>query len=352
MLGSTENAYTIPEDMSLLQLMLDDTRKQPPIYRFSKYWHAKAKNAAKEIEKHGLSDFRGSSNSVGVSFGDCMYCDARHLLSSGARKPFQFLFTKVFPFKNIFDAQVALTTRYAEDAIRLRGYLDSTHPYWTRILSQYKIPYSVAGGCRDWFELNGQKISNRYMTLMDTIDCIHKVVDFSKVRSFFEIGGGYGVNVHLLIENFPNIKKIVYLDIPPNLYVGTQYLKTFYGNKVKDYRATRDLSEIRFADNDELEIICIASWQIEKLKTPIDVFHNAHSFVEMTPEIVKNYAKLIENLPNGKNTTITMATYDCGDLTTTIPPDDLKTFFNKKFQTSIQNLYPKEQWKNYIFIGR
>ena len=31
-----------------------------------------------------------------------------------------------------------------------------------------------------------------------------------KTKSFFEIGGGFGANIHFLVTNFSNIKKILY----------------------------------------------------------------------------------------------------------------------------------------------
>lgn len=80
----------------------------------------------------------------------------------------------------------------------------------------------------------------------------------------FEIGGGFGQYIHVLLQNYSNIKKILYLDIVPNIYVGTQYLKRFYGESVIDYNITRKMNKIQFSDNNKLEIICIAPWQIEK----------------------------------------------------------------------------------------
>ena len=218
--------HTIPDDLHLLKTMLNDSCSQPSIYKPGKYWLAKTKNAVKEIEKFGLNDFRGSGNSIGTSFADNMYCDVRTQLSFGIRKPFRFLFDTVFPFKQIFNAQVKLTRAYAQEMITLRGYVYSTAARVADLMDRYTIPYSLAGGCVDFFAYKGQNIAHQYMNLLDTHDKVATCVDFSKARSFFEIGGGFGVNLHLLIENYKNLKKFVYLDIPPNLYVGTQYLKS------------------------------------------------------------------------------------------------------------------------------
>lgn len=127
------------------------------------------------------------------------------------------------------------------------------------------------------------------------IEAFRKVIDFSKMSTVFEIGGGFGVWPHLLLTMFPNVKKVAYLDIPPTLYVATQYLRHFFGDAVVDYRTTRNIDHIAFCKDDELEILCICPWQIEKLNISATVLWNTSSFSEMTPEIVHNYAKHVKS---------------------------------------------------------
>ena len=100
-----------------------------------------------------------------------------------------------------------------------------------------------------------------------------------------------------------------------------------------------------------MEIICIAPWQIENLKLSIDIFYNAHSFVEMTPEIVSNYAAHIEKLPHAHNTKIILVSYDRYNLETTLDPDHLKSFFTKNFQKIEQDMLPGGERKNFIYVG-
>jgi putative sugar O-methyltransferase len=121
-------------------------------------------------------------------------------------------------------------------------------------------------------------------------DQIAHAAKYKVAKSLFEIGGGFGVNVHLVLENYPNIRKVLYLDVPPNLYIGTQYLKVFYGDRLRDYRETRSLSTIQFSNDKEIEIIAIAPWQLSQVSAQFDIFHNAHSFVEVPQETVQFYA--------------------------------------------------------------
>ena len=174
--------------------------------------------------------------------------------------------------------------------------------------------------------------------MADRIDKLSKSFDFKKTKSFFEIGGGYGANIHLIVTNFSNIKKILYLDTVPNIFVGTSYLKRYFGNKVKDYIELRNLNKISFSKNDELEILCIPPWLIERVDAEIDHFHNANSFVEMPKGVIKNYTKFIKKF---KTKEISLISYDGFDLKTTFNPEELNEFFNSKLKIS---------WEDHLII--
>ena len=174
-------------------------------------------------------------------------------------------------------------------------------------------------------------------------------------RTVFEIGGGFGTNIHLLLENYPNIRKVVYLDIPPNLYVGTQYLKAFYGEAVFDYRNLKNSEKIKFADTDDLEIFCIAPWQIENLQVHVDIFMNSHSFVEMPKEIVSNYAHHFLGSPGSEKSAVVLVTYDGYDPATTLDPASLPRFFpDREFQFFESETLMDKSRKNlyYVSVGK
>ena len=165
--------------------------------------------------------------------------------------------------------------------------------------------------------------------MANRIENLSSKFDFSKIQSFFEIGGGFGANIHFLLTNFPNIKKIIYLDLVPNIFVGTEYLRRFYNESVKDYLVTKKLSKIEFENNDKLEIICIPPWEIEKLDIKIDHFHNAASFVEMPKKVIENYCKFIKKFEAKE---ISLISYDKFDKNTTINPESLNFFFDNKLK--------------------
>ena len=179
------------------------------------------------------------------------------------------------------------------------------------------------------------------------VNNLSKNFDFKNIKSYFEIGGGFGSNIHFLITNFPNIKKILYLDTVPNIYVGTEYLRHHYKEKVKDYLELRNLNKISFSKNNELEIFCIPPWLIEKVETEIDHFHNSASFVEMPKKVISNYVKFIKNLSTRE---ISLISYGGFDLKTTFNPEELNSFFDDKLSVSWKNSLIEEYNKKEIYL--
>ena len=150
------------------------------------------------------------------------------------------------------------------------------------------------------------------------------------------------------------------LNIVPNIYVGTQYLKRFYGGSVIDYNITRKMNKIQFSDNNKLEIICIAPWQIEKVQCSIDFFHNSHSFIEMPKNVILNYFKYIGKFisENGRISIVTYLnpTYHIQPAIKNVPflvdiTSILDKFFLKKLKSYQKNDLLYENRKNYFFIG-
>ncbi len=339
---------SLKDEFDLLGAMIDDAEHQAALYHPGPYWAEKSRSAIKEIKKYGISDFRGSTNLIGMSYADNICTDARNSYNQGLRKFANYL-AKAFPVSKIFASQVQLTSVHANNSIQLAQEVAKLKIKYCSIFEKYSIPYSLLGGCLTKAEINGSYYSTHYLNLLDQHDKIASRINFSKVHTLFEIGGGFGANVHLLLHNYKNIKKVLYLDIPPNLYVGTQYLKSFYGNAVIDYKTSKNMSLIGFKDDDSLEIYCIAPWQIEQFAGSIDVFINSHSFVEMPEIVVQNYARKFSNFYGSDESAIALTSYDCFNLDSTFQPSLLTSFFSARdfehfeaetfFNSTSKNLY-------------
>ncbi len=321
----------IDEQPALLDLMVSDSRATGK-YAPGPYWKGKTTAAVREIKRHGLADFRGFTSGVGTSFADHAHVDILPAFGTSLRgSALQFLLERVRPLSPVMNLQINLTRSWLLRALSLNAQCLRSSAETQDLLARYSMPEPRLGGCVLTVEIGGEEIAIRYLELLQRIDRANEIVPIADVRSLFEIGGGFGANVHLMVENFSNLRKIVYLDIPPNLYVGTCYLRTLYGDAVRDFSTTQSLSRIAFADDDSLEIIAICPWQIEALDLEVDLFWNSDSFIEMPRNVVANYAARVLALPGSSRTKIVLATYDGGihdgSIEDTLRPDELPTFF-------------------------
>tara|TARA_B100001564_G_C20646235_1_gene674533 strand:- start:867 stop:1871 length:1005 start_codon:yes stop_codon:yes gene_type:complete len=329
----------------LNSLIRDEKTTNRSLYSSGPYWDYKNRRAILEIKKKGLDDFRGTSSGIGTSFADNIVLDIRNEFNIKGR-----IVGKIFslPILNkIFNGQLNLTQRYINDFIKNQSIVYQNNKNVENLINKYQFKNTTEFGCVQIFEKSGIEYSTIYIEMADRIDKLSKSFNFKNIKSFFEIGGGFGVNVHFLITNFPNIKKILYLDAVPNIYVGTKYLEHHFGNKVKSYLALKNLDKISFQKNDELEILCIPPWLIEKVDVEIDHFHNAASFVEMPRVVIDNYVRFIKNF---KTKEISLISYDGYDLKTTFNPEELNLFFDNKLKVSWKHNCIEEYNKKLLFL--
>ncbi|MEK9657769.1 MAG: putative sugar O-methyltransferase [bacterium] len=350
-----KNKIEIKNNIKLLKCMVQDQEQQSAIYHPGPYWVDKARTATDQLITHGLKYFRGNSNDIGNEFADNTLIDIRDGFTLGWKRKIASWLTKQYPLNRVYDAQVACTKRFATRCNQYIQEIVDLSPRTAHLVHNYKLPYSLLGGSECNVCINDKRYSAHYLMLLDQHDHLSEKVNFKSLSSVFEIGPGFGVNIHLLIENYPNIKKFLYLDIPPNLYVGTQYLKAFYGNAIKDYESLRDVKELRFTPNDELEVLCIAPWQIECFRDSVDLLMNAYSFVEMPKKVVENYVEKFKKFPDSDKTKIALISYASYDLKTTYHPDELPLFFKDinfdKFERDIYLKLDAFTKKNYMYVS-
>ena len=316
--------------MNLLNTLINDEKKEnKELYSSGSYWDYKNKKTILEIKKKGLNEFRGLSTGIGTSFADNIVYDIRNELNIRGK-----IVSKIFSFpliNRLYKYQLSNTKNYIDLYLENLAIVYKNNSEVKKLIEKYKFENTTEFGCVYKFQYLKKEYSIHYLKIADRVNKLSEVFNFDNIRSYFEIGGGFGANIHFLITNYPNIKKIIYLDAVPNIFVGTEYLKFHYKSKVKDYLNTRDKNEICFEDNDELEIICIPPWEIEKINTKTDHFHNAASFVEMPKKIVKNYVSFIKKF---KTKDISLISYDEFDLKTTFNPEDLSKFFDDQLNIS------------------
>ena len=323
--------------MLIDELIRDEKKNNKSLYSSGPYWDYKNSRAILEIQKKGIQDFRGLTAGIGTSFSDNEVLDVRNEYNIKGR-----IVGKIFslPLLNtIFNSQLKLTKSYIHSYLLNKSLVYENDRNVHDLLKKYKFENTTEFGCISSFKYLNKKYSCHYLEMADRISKLSKQFNFNDISSLFEIGGGFGANIHFLITNFPNIKKILYLDVVPNIYVGTEYLRSFYKDNIKDYSDLKNLDTISFSKNNELEILCIPPWLIEKVDANIDHFHNAASFVEMPKNIVENYVKFIRKF---KTKEISLISYDRFDSNTTFNPEELNIFFNNELKIS---------WKNTLIEG-
>jgi len=327
------------------QLIKDEKKIDRKIYSSGPYWSRKNKRAIIEIKKKGLKDFRGLTAGIGSSFADNVILDFRNELNIKGR-----ILGRVFSLpglNKIFEGQLHITKNHLDSFIQNQAIVFQNSKNIQNLINKYRFENTTDFGCIQLFEYLNKKYSCYYLEMSDRINKLSQSFNFKATKSFFEIGGGFGANIHFLIQNFSNIKKILYLDVVPNIYVGTSYLKRYFGEKVKDYTELKNLNKISFSKNDELEILCIPPWLIERVEAEIDHFHNAASFVEMPKEVIKNYVKFIKKF---KTKEISLISYDNFDTKTTFNPKELNEFFDNKLRISWENTLIKEYNKKFMYL--
>jgi putative sugar O-methyltransferase len=343
-----DSADLIPNKIELLLSLLKDYKNTNALYKAGPYWDKITKKAVKDIKRFGINDFRGGGNAIGTAFTDTAIIDVRNNWNIGLQNYVSFFQTKIYPFNKIFDSQVTYSEAYFHRLNESINHIILNDPELLLMLEKFKPPeQSIKGGCKTHCNINGMNVSHHYIEMLWRLRNISQKIELGKNKTYFEIGGGFGSFVHCILTNYKKVRKVVYLDIPPNLYIGTQYLRSFYGDSVKDYNELRTKTEISFKDDDSLEIFCIAPWQIENLRCEVDWFHNSNSFVEMSKSIVENYGKFVKRLMS-KNGSISLVSYDKFDLATSYDPTELPKLLNHRKGELKVSKHPRALWRSRI----
>ena len=317
-------------------LIIDEKKTNRKLYSSGPIWDYKNKKSIYQLKKKSINNFRGLNSGVATSFSDNLVYDIRNEYNWRGRLVSKFLSIPII--KSVFNSQLKVTLNHIENLIKYQATAYENNDRVFELLNKYNFENTTEFGCVQKFSKNNKEYSVNYVEMAHRIENLSKIFDFNKINTFFEIGGGFGSNIHFLLQNFKNIKKVVFLETVPNILVATEYLRFFYQNCVIDYIDTKKNKKISFEKNNQLEIICIPPWEIEKLDIEIDHFHNAHSFVEMPLNVLKNYS---HHLIKNKTKQISLVSYYDNSSKKTYDPkksidaSKLNEFFNNKLNSNI-----------------
>ena len=317
------------DDISLLNLMIADMVQQQGVHQASGYWTRHTNKIRKAIMRYGLKNFR-SMPEISRAYGDPPFVyDPVDLLPTGSPRARALRLLRRLPlikylqkgFYKINKANIAELNRYKDLYISTQ-----LHRIGMELLPGGCWPDTLAGNPNCTVKIGDTAVGQANLRSMVEIRDCGQAVDFGAVRVAMEIGGGIGAYTHMLLHCYSGIRKFIYLDIPPVLYVSTQYLRNYFGDAVIDYRRSASMEKITFQENDELEIYCIAPWQLPLVESSINYFWNSASFQEMPEEVVDNYAQQVGRLKDAENFQMALYVYDRHDDNTLSYETILKLF--------------------------
>lgn len=297
-----------------------------PLYSPGPYWRTKIDNAWTEIQKHGIHNFRSGQYSLGGSMSESPHLDVRTNIPNTFKGKVLRAILDYRPFKNIFESQIVWTKNLLDEKIAYQSKYLSLEPRFQELMKKFKVPGQNLGNPAHLISVGDLSFTSDYLLIADLHEHFSSHLNFSQVRSFLEIGGGYGANLDFVFANYSNVRKAIYVDLGPNLYLATMYLHSIYGPAVKDAESVADHENFRFGSDDDLEIYCILPEQLDKFIGSVDFFQNSDSFVEMPMIAAKNYSSIVEKILH-KNSNIVITSYDNFDTNTTYNPDVIPSFF-------------------------
>jgi putative sugar O-methyltransferase len=291
----------IPCDPGLLREMMADMRRSDPLSQPGQYWEHYCNSIATAIEEHGLDDFRSPrSDSRFDGFQDVHifvdYLASYRFLRRMLTGPLSFLKSlprigRQFTVLDAFEGR--LTAGYQNQTALAYHLLRAEAP--NEPLD--KIEDSGLGRPIEYKTPGGKRYALEFLNKFDKYLTVKKSVDFSQVKSFMELGGGYGCMAEVVMKLHPDMTYFI-LDIAPQLFISQSYLKAIFGDRVMTYEETKQHKEItpELLKRLNKSIVMVASWELEKIKVPCDMLFTDYAIMEMDLQIIRSYARRLNGI--------------------------------------------------------
>lgn len=297
----------LSNDIDLLKLMMADLSRAEAIYKATSYWAYYEPLIVNELIKVGLKNFRRrqSSNSHAFTYSETrplwwqVNLDGFRILSNkysrqipGWRNWLHFLSASISKFLG------ALPSFYAYNA-SLEDLQLLTYEYVKSMGSQRgakPITYletSLFGNPEDLFYVENKPYTVPFLKYYWRYSFAAQYVNFDEAKIYVELGSGAGEQAEVISKLHPNMA-ILLFDIPPQIYVAEQYLRSVFPDRVVSYRETRDIQNLKSIEAGKIYIF--PNWKIPILKgNNIDLFWNARSLSETEPEVMASYLEIVIN---------------------------------------------------------
>jgi putative sugar O-methyltransferase len=277
------NTSQISDDLDLLSSMLDDSKSAPEIYQTTNYWKVYEKRIVPELVTQGLNDFRSRKPTTLHKFG---------ATDPYPKVPMDLLGSRIL--NNRITRRVPIWIKILESIRKLQ--VSFIHRKYRQIINLYAgkstgkpldFKASLAGNPDDVITITNKPYPTSLLNFYLSYLYCSNFIDFQSVNTIVELGSGSGKQIEVLKNLHPDVCYVIF-DIPPQLYVCEQYLKTVFPGSVVGYRETRNMREL--PENRTGKIFLMANWDFPIVNdVEIDLFWNSASFQEMEPNVVSHY---------------------------------------------------------------
>lgn len=280
--------------------MLTDLRAEPPEYRPTNFWEVYEQRFVPELLTQGLHDFRRRRGSVLASMGatDLIPSLGRvdfsetRLASAGWRrlpgwgralKKIEVAVASLLPLTRELDYDTVRRLAYV--VCELIGERSGARP-------PADLSMSTAGNPEDVFAVGDSFYSVAFLDYYLSYAYCCSFRDFDRISTVVELGTGAGKQFEVMKKLHPHLTLLAF-DLPPQLYVCEQYLKTVFPDDVVPYREARKLTTLEEVRPGS--VVILGNWRFPLIQDiAVDLFWNAASFQEMEPAIVANYLSSVD----------------------------------------------------------
>jgi putative sugar O-methyltransferase len=283
----------VSEDPALLATMLTDAAESGPLWRPAAYWQGYCQRIERELKRAGLSNLRINQALLkGFALGGA----PRPTLPRAAWKRAVWrglermpgTATVVAEYRRLLAASHGRAVNAEVDHARLA--LDRL----AAALPQLTPPEGLAnGGAEDSFFWRGHTVTADWVRQLARLADFYRAVPRNEIKAIVEIGPGLGLSTLAHVTLNPALRLVINCDIPPVLYVSTQFLKSVPSVEVVDYREAASGDALVPRGPDRPTLYQLAPWQLPAAEFEVDAFFNAFSFQEMERDICRSYAAVV-----------------------------------------------------------
>jgi putative sugar O-methyltransferase len=283
----------ITDNPALLSRLTEDMKHAPEYWRATEYWQGYGKRITNRIQDVGLTGFRTDWNIIkGHGLIDPVLPDPHG--GDSRKNRLHKILSKLPVFNQV-------STFYIDQIQSEVARHKSSHQMLVAMITESlmadpdirekmeHIQEGTAGMGYDDSVNPASSFSLDFLINFSKIAVLDSAIDVLSKKRVLEIGGGHGkfAEIFTKLGTDPD-RGYCLIDIPPVLYIATEYLRSEFPDRVVDYEQLVKMDRITDADI-KGKILIMPPWLIDKLEVNFDVFWNAASFQEMEKNVVTEY---------------------------------------------------------------